>query len=161
MNLSIIVAMTQNGVIGVHNQLPWHLTEDLKRFKQMTMGHPLIMGRKTHESIGKPLTGRTNIVLTRDPHYKANGIIVAQNLAEAMRYASADGEAFVIGGADIYKQAYPLAKTLYVTLILDRFEGDVFFPEVNFEKDFKIVEESKEIISEKEKIRFKYLKATR
>lgn len=161
MNLSIIVAMTKDGIIGLYNQLPWHLAEDLKRFKQITMGHPLIMGRKTHESIGRPLVGRTNIVLTRDPNYKANGVIVARNLEDALRYASTDTEAFVIGGAEIYKQAYPLAHTLYVTLILDRFEGDVFFPEVDFEKDFKIVEESKEMISVQEKIRFKYLKAVR
>src|SRR5688572_25703854 len=102
MTLSLIVAMAENGVIGRDNRLPWHISEDLKRFKSLTMGHPIIMGRKTHESIGKPLPGRQNIVITRDSFYQAEGAQVVHSLEEALRACGADGEKFVIGGSAVF-----------------------------------------------------------
>lgn len=129
--------------IGKENKLVWHLPEDLKYFKTLTTGHAVIMGRKTYESIGKPLPNRTNIVVTRTATYKAEGCKVVTSLEDALKYAraltnSGASEVFVIGGADIYTQALPLADRLYLTLVDDPGEGaDVFFPE--YEKLFKKV----------------------
>jgi dihydrofolate reductase len=129
--------------IGKENKLVWHLPEDLKYFKTLTTGHAVIMGRKTYESIGKPLPNRTNIVVTRSATYKAEGCKVVTSLEDALKYAraltnSGASEVFVIGGADIYTQALPLADRLYLTLVDDPGEGaDVFFPE--YAKDFKKV----------------------
>jgi len=140
MTLSLIVAMTENRVIGKNNQLPWHLSEDLKRFKKITMGHPIIMGRKTFESIGRPLPGRQNIVLTRDKNYTKEGIDVAHTLADALSKCEQTGEEFVIGGASVFEDALPLARRLYLTLIRHPFEGDAYFPSVNLKNDFNIIE---------------------
>lgn len=129
--------------LGKENKLLWHLPEDLKYFKTLTTGHAVIMGRKTYESIGKPLPNRTNIVVTRTATYKAEGCKVVTSLEDALKYARAltntgAGEVFVIGGADIYTQALPLADRLYLTLVDDLGEGaDVFFPE--YERLFKKV----------------------
>lgn len=139
--LSLIVAMSRNRVIGHQNQLPWHLPEDLKHFKATTMGNPIIMGRKTFESIGRPLPGRENIVVTRNPAYREEGVIVVHSLAEAIK-ACGDRDAFVIGGAQLYQDALPLADRLYVTLIDQDFAGDTYFPEIDWEKDYTVVEES-------------------
>ena len=131
MKISIIVAMADNRVIGHDNRLPWHLPADLKHFKATTMGKPIIMGRKTWESIGRPLPGRTNIVVTRDTRYTADGCVVVHSVDAALQACSADEEVMVIGGAEFYRQVLPEASTLYLTLVHDRFDGDAFFPELD------------------------------
>src|SRR5262245_37513826 len=129
MRISLIAAMAENGVIGRGGQLPWRLEADLARFKQLTMGHTVIMGRKTWESIGRPLPGRRMIVVTRQGRYAADGIEVAGNLEAALEAARVAGEeeAFIIGGAEVYRQALPLADRLYMTLVLAEIEGDTKF----------------------------------
>ena len=126
--LTLIAAVARNGVIGNDNALPWRLPEDLKRFKELTLGHPIIMGRKTWASLGRPLPGRRNIVISRDPDFNAPGGIVVASLAAALA-ASADAtEAFVIGGAEIYALALPEAQCLRLTEIDRDFPGDTHFP---------------------------------
>lgn len=127
----MIAALAKNRVIGRANRLPWHLPADLKRFKAVTLGHPVIMGRKTHESIGKPLPGRANIVVSRNPAYAASGCTVAASLADAVAHCASDGEIFVIGGGELYRQALALADRLYLTEIDAEFDGDARFPEYN------------------------------
>ena len=130
MILSAIVAVSDNGVIGKGNKLPWHLPTDLKRFRELTMGHTVIMGRKCYQSIGRPLDGRVNIVLTRDAAFEAPGCIIAHSLENAISMARDGGEyeCFIIGGAEIYKQALPKCKRLYVTNVRGVFDGDAFLP---------------------------------
>ena len=125
---SIIVAQSQNRVIGIDNTLPWHLPADLKRFKAITMGHHMIMGRKTYESIGKPLPGRTSVVITRNKDLVFEGCVMAHSLKEAFEIAQKnnDEEAFVIGGADLIKQAIDVCDKLYLTNIHQDFNGDTF-----------------------------------
>lgn len=131
--INIIAAVAENGVIGRNKALPWHLPDDLKRFKQLTMGMPLIMGRKTWESIGKPLPGRLNLVVTRQPDYVAQGGHTASSLEAALQLAEASDakEVFVIGGADLYRAALPLAARLYLTRVAAQPEGDTLFPDMN------------------------------
>lgn len=131
MNISIIVAVAENGIIGSKNQLIWHIPNDLKRFKSLTMGHHMIMGRKTWESIGKALPGRISIVITRNPNYKAEGAIVTSSLQEALEIAKEDSEVFVVGGGELYAQALPLANKLYLTRVHKAFEGDTSFPAID------------------------------
>lgn len=132
---SAIVAMTKHHVIGRQNQLPWHLPNDLKRFKLLTTGHPIIMGRKTYESIGKPLPNRTNIILTREPHFEAPGCEVFNNIDQALDYAAnldnRGNEVFIIGGAEIYRLFLPMINYLYLTIVEADIEGDTYFPELN------------------------------
>jgi len=131
MRLSLIAAVAQNGVIGRDGQLPWHLSDDLRRFKRLTMGHTLIMGRRTWESIGRPLPGRRTIVVTRQLRYRtAPGVQTAATLEEALQLAVAAGEeeAFVVGGAELYRQALSRADRVYLTAVLADVEGDTFFP---------------------------------
>lgn len=125
---SIIVAQSQNRVIGINNTLPWHLPADLKRFKEITMGHHMIMGRKTYESIGRPLPGRTSIVITRNKDISFEGCIMAYSIQEAFDIAkkAGDQEAFLIGGAEMIKQAINICDKLYLTTIHQDFEGDTF-----------------------------------
>ena len=132
--LSLIVAISTNGVIGRGDDLPWRLSADLRRFKRLTMGHHIVMGRKTHESIGRELPGRTSVVVTRSADYQPDGadgvgIVVAHSLDEALELVENDDEAFIIGGAEIYRQALPLADRLYVTRVHAEIDGDVSFPE--------------------------------
>lgn len=129
MLLSIIVAVSENGVIGLDNQLIWRLPDDLKRFKQLTLGHPMIMGRKTFESIGKPLPGRQSIIITRDKNFSFEGTIVVNTLEDAIEAAKQTGtdEAFVVGGGEIYNQVQPLCDKLYITEVHTDIEGDTFF----------------------------------
>jgi len=134
MKISLIVAMGENRVIGVDNRMPWHLSADLKRFRAITLGKPILMGRRTHESIGKPLPGRANIVLTRDPTYRSEGCIVVHHRDEAMRAAGDAPELMVIGGAGLYQEFLPVADRLYLTLVHQTFAGDTFFPEVDWEE---------------------------
>jgi dihydrofolate reductase len=131
MKISIIVAMAANGVIGNDNELPWHLPADLKHFKQTTMGKPILMGRKTWESIGRPLPGRTNIVITRDSAYSAAGCIVVNSIEAAIAAAGEQEEVMVIGGAELYRQVLPRADTIYLTRIHASFDGDTRFPEIS------------------------------
>lgn len=128
MIVSLIVAMSENRVIGKDNALPWHLPEDLKRFKRITTGHCVIMGRKTHESIGKLLPNRTNIILTKDESFRAPGATLARSFDEAIRRSSGK-EIFIIGGAEVYREALKRADRIYLTLIHDQIVGDAFFPE--------------------------------
>ena len=127
MTLSLIVAVSQNGVIGANNRLPWHLPADLKRFKQLTMGRPILMGRKTFESIGKPLPGRANIVITRRKEFNCCGTTAVPSLEKGLELCADQAEAFVIGGAQIFEQALPLANRIYLTRIGREIEGDTFF----------------------------------
>lgn len=120
--------MARNRVIGRDGKLPWHLSADLKRFKAITLGHHIIMGRKTWESIGRPLPGRTSIVVTRNPSYVAAGATVVSSLAAALESARGDTEVFVIGGAEVYRDALPQADRIYVTELQADYEGDVHFP---------------------------------
>ncbi len=126
--LTLIAAVARNGVIGNDNALPWRLPEDLKRFKELTLGHPIIMGRKTWASLGRPLPGRRNIVISRDPDFKAPGGIVVASLAAALAASADASEAFVIGGAEIYALALPEAQCLRLTEIDRDFPGDTHFP---------------------------------
>jgi dihydrofolate reductase len=126
--ISLIVAMAENRVIGRHNGMPWHLPADLKRFRALTWGKPLLMGRRTHESIGRPLPGRVNIVLTADRTYDAEGCIVVNSLDEALAHARSASELMVIGGSSVYEALLPVADRLYQTLIHCDYEGDVWFP---------------------------------
>jgi dihydrofolate reductase len=130
--LSIIVATDANRGIGINNSLPWHLPEDLAHFKRATTGHPIIMGRKTFDSIGRPLPNRRNIVVTRNPHWSHAGVESAASLAAAAALAG-DGEAFIIGGAQIYAEALPLADRLIVTEIAGNFDCDAFFPALDMQ----------------------------
>lgn len=133
MKISLIVAMAQNRAIGLNNQMPWHLSQDLKRFKQLTMGHPIIMGRKTFEAIGKPLPGRTNIIVSRNPDYNQADCEVKSCLEDAIQTACKQSdEIFIIGGATLYQAALPLADILYITQINKDFDGDTFFPEFDW-----------------------------
>lgn len=126
--ISIIAAMSENRIIGYKGQIPWRLSADLKRFKELTMGHPVIMGRKTFESIGKALPGRTNIVLSRSPEFNPPGCATVPSLREALDLTKDAGEVFIIGGESLYKQTLPLAQKIYLTLVHAKFEGDAFFP---------------------------------
>ena len=127
--ISIIVALAKNRVIGRHGQLPWHLPGDLQRFKQLTMGQTLVMGRRTFESIGKPLPGRRTIVVSRNADYVAAGCDVVSSLEAALKLAASAEEVFICGGADIYSQALPLTKRIYLTEIDSNVDGDTRFPE--------------------------------
>jgi dihydrofolate reductase len=127
--ISIIAALARNRTIGRGNAMPWRLPEDLKRFKRLTIGNAVIMGRKTFESIGTPLNGRNNIVITRSGDWSRTGCVVVNSLEAALAAIRGREEAFVIGGAQIYALAMPLARRLYLTEIERDFEGDAFFPE--------------------------------
>lgn len=141
MRVSILVAVAENGVIGRGGKLPWHLADDLKRFKQLTMGHTIVMGRKTWESIGRALPGRRNVVVSRQAGYQAVGAEVAGDLDMALRVAeiSGDEEAFVIGGAEIYRLAMSRAERLYVTRVLADVKGDAILADFRG-PDWQLVE---------------------
>src|SRR4030042_2466364 len=133
-NISIIVAVSDDWVIGKKKSLPWYLPAYLRHFREITMGHHIIMGQTTHESIGKPLPGRTNIVLSFDPKNKSKVSLIAHSLDEAINYAKSanDDEVFIIGGASVYRQAVGLSDKIYLTRIHHNFKGDVFFPNIDF-----------------------------
>ena len=140
LSLSIIVAIGENGVIGRDGQLPWQLSADLRRFKRLTMGHPIVMGRRTWESIGRPLPGRTSIVVTRQEDFTTNfpEVIVAADLPSALKAAAAteggQDNIFVIGGAELYAAALPMADWLYVTRVKAAVEGDARFPDIDWSR---------------------------
>ncbi len=129
MIVSIVVAIAQNHAIGKNNQLLWHLPKDLKHFKEITSGHTIIMGRKTYDSVGKPLPNRRNIVVTRQD-ITIDGCEVVNSLQDALKLAEGVDEVFIVGGAEIYKQAMPLTDRIYLTIVHENFEGDAYFPEI-------------------------------
>lgn len=131
--VAAVVAMAENRVIGKDQDLIWRLPNDLKHFRQKTMGHPMIMGRKTFETIGKPLPGRTTIIVTRSAAYRPEGCLVAHSVEEALRQARAldPEQVSIVGGGEIYRQALPFTNRIYLTLVHHTFEGDTFFPELN------------------------------
>lgn len=126
--ISIIVAMAKNRVIGINNTLPWHLPEDLKRFRALTTGHHIIMGRKTYESLGRLLPNRTTVIVTRNQDYIVEGALIAHSLTSAIKLCEDDSEIFVIGGAELYKDGLKLADQLYVTEVDLDVQADAFFP---------------------------------
>ena len=131
-SLSIIVARAENGVIGVNNQLPWRLSNDLQYFKKVTLGKPIVMGRKTYDSIGRPLPGRTNIVVTRNQNWSVEGVQVVHSLQEALEVAGGEqaDEVMLIGGAELYRQGLALADKIYLTEVKASPAGDAFFPDL-------------------------------
>lgn len=139
LRISAIVAMSENRVIGYENKMPWHLPADLKHFKTITMDKPIIMGRKTHESIGRPLPGRRNIVISRDKNFIAPGCLVVTSIEDALHSVTDCEEIFVIGGANLYQQMLAMVERLYITLIHQPMKGDAFFPEIN-EKEWTVID---------------------
>ena len=134
MKITLVAAIASNTVIGKENSLPWNIPEDLKRFKQMTSGHTILMGRKTFDSIGRPLPNRQNIVMTKDKSFEQEGIKVINDFDEALELIKESNEdVFVIGGSKIYELFEPVANSLAITRILKDFEGDAFFPDINWE----------------------------
>jgi len=131
MRISAIAAMSENRVIGLNNQMPWHLPADLKHFKTITLGYPILMGRKTFDSIGRPLPDRCNVVITRDVDFVAPGCVTANSIDTALSAVSYSNEIFVIGGAALFQQMLPQISRLYLTVIHHEFQGDTFFPEIN------------------------------
>ncbi|HXH03746.1 MAG TPA: type 3 dihydrofolate reductase [Candidatus Competibacteraceae bacterium] len=134
MKLTLVVAVARNGVIGRNNGLPWHLPNDLKFFKQTTLGKPVIMGRKTYQSIGRPLPGRQNIVVTHDPEFQAPGCQVVLSLDAALKAAAPAPEVMLIGGASLYAQTLPRAERIYLTWVDAEPQGDAWFPELEPEQ---------------------------
>lgn len=153
MIISLIVATDENNGIGKNNQLPWHLPADLKHFKNLTTGHPIIMGRKTFESIGKPLPNRRNIIISRQRDYVTEGAEVVASLQEAVDVCSTENEAFIIGGAQIFEQSMPLADVLYLTVIHEKFDADTFLPALD---KAQWVEETSELHQPDEKNKYAY-----
>jgi dihydrofolate reductase len=146
MKIALIVAASQNNVIGLDNQLPWHLPEDLQYFKAVTMGKPILMGRKTYDSIGRPLPGRTNIVLTRDANWSAEGVVVVNDLdsataaSEKACVAAGVDELMIIGGEQIYRKFLPVADKLYLTKVEAVVEGDAYFPAIDSDQWQQVAE---------------------
>ena len=146
--ISFVVAMSQNRVIGKDNALPWRLPADLAYFKRLTTGHTVIMGRKTYESIGRPLPNRQNVILTKNTQFQAPGCIVFHSVGEILDWLDDDKEHFVIGGSEIFSQFLPYAKRMYITHIYEDFEGDTHFPEIDM-SEWKLVSKEKGIKDEK------------
>jgi dihydrofolate reductase len=142
--LSLLVAVSDNGVIGQDNDLPWHLPKDLQWFKRLTVGRTVIMGRKTFESIGRPLPNRRTIVLTRNDAFRPEGVDTARTIDKAMALAESEAEVFVVGGAAVYHLAFPRAQRLYLTRVRANIEGDVQFPEWHPEEWRLVWEEAHE-----------------
>lgn len=155
-NLSIIVAVAQNLAIGKNNDLLWHISADLKRFKALTVGHTVVMGRRTFDSLPhKPLPMRRNIVLTHDESFCFNDVEVAHNIEELLRVTAHEEETFVMGGAAVYRQLLPYASTLYVTWVHRDFEGDVFFPAFE-DKGFLLQQQTEPMLDERSGLVYHY-----
>ncbi len=146
MIISIVAAVSENGVIGINNRLPWRLHDDMVHFRKLTMGHYILMGRNTYESIGRPLPGRVNIVLTSRKTFHPEGVLVKNSLEDAFHYAETNdqNEIFIIGGNYLYRESLPYAGKLYYTKVLDNIEGDTYFPALNWEewKTLSVIEYS-------------------
>jgi len=148
--ITIIAAIAKNNALGKDNKLIWHIPADLKRFKKVTLNHHVIMGRKTYESLGKPLPNRTNIIITRNANFKAEGCVVVNSLQDAIEAAKEDKSPYILGGAEIYKQAILIADKLDLTFVHHNFEADAFFPEIDktiwketLREDFKANDKNK------------------
>jgi len=164
MRISIVAAMDERRLIGRANALPWRLPADLRHFKALTLGKPVIMGRKTFESIGRPLPGRSNIIVTRDPGYAPEGVLVAHNLNDALDMArevvGSEGEAMVIGGANIYFQFLPRADRMYLTMVHDQFEGDAWFPAYD-RRDWGVIHEEHHPADERNDAAYSFITLSR
>ncbi len=156
--ISIIVAMSDNYVIGLKNKLPWHISADLKNFKNITLGNPIIMGRKTYDSIGKPLKDRDNIVISRDNSLKIDGVEVVDSLEKAIFMTAEAPVTFIIGGEQIYQIALPIATHMYVTKVEGNFEGDAYFPDYN-QQEWREV--GREDLITDDNLKFSFLKYER
>jgi len=155
--LSIIVAIADNYAIGKDNQLLWHLSEDLKRFKQLTTHHTIVMGKRTFESLPiRPLPNRRSIVITDDINEKIDGCVMAYSIEEAILLCDEMQENFIIGGGSVYKQFMPIANKLYLTKVHKDFEADTFYPEINF-SEWEIVEKQENLLDEKSGLSYSYL----
>ena len=156
--LSIIVAVAENNVIGKDNKLIWHLPEDLKRFKRLTTGHTIIMGRKTFESLGRILPNRKHVILCNDMEMNIDdkNVEILEDISMLKEYIDSEEEHFIIGGATIYKLLMPYANKLYLTLIHEEFNGDVYFPEIE-EKDWKVIDREKGIRNEENHFDYEYI----
>ena len=143
MNINIVVAIAANNAIGKNNKLLWHLPKDLKHFKELTTGHTVIMGRKTYDSVGKPLPNRRNIVVTRQ-NINIPGCEVVNSLEDALQLGAQEKELDIIGGAEIYRQALPLTNYIYLTIVHQHFDGDTYFPEINYDEWQEISREDHE-----------------
>ena len=148
--------MSRNRVIGINNTLPWHLPADLKHFKSITMGKAIVMGRKTFESIGRPLPGRTNIIITRNTGFQAEGCTVVHSIEDALDLSVKQDEIMIIGGASFYEQILPRADRIYLTLIDEKFEGDALFPKYN-QSDWQETEHIKHMPDEKNKYQYSFI----
>lgn len=159
MKLSLIAALSTNNVIGRANGLPWHLPADLKHFKALTMGHQYIAGRRTYESVGRPLPGRTNIVITRQPGFSPEGVHVVHSLEDALRLAASSGEseAFVGGGGEIFSQALHRADRMYLTRVHAEIEGDTFFPDFDDVSEWRLTDAEHFDADEKNEYPFSFL----
>lgn len=151
--IKIIVAISKNRVIGESNKLLWHLPADLKRFKEITTGHAIVMGRKTFQSIGRPLPNRRNIIVTRDDNYEIDGCEVVHSIEEALLLTGRD--CFIIGGGEIYKQTIDLADKIYLTIIDNDFAGDTYFPEIN--ENWFVHQEEVGLMDEKNPYNYKFI----
>jgi dihydrofolate reductase len=156
--ISIIVAMSQNSVIGLKNELPWHISEDLKNFRKITINHSVIMGRKTYDSIGKPLKDRNNIVISRDASLVIDGVEVVNSFENAISKTNESSETFIIGGGQIYSIALPIATHMYITKVDGIIDGDAFFPDYIQDEWKEVARE--DLISENE-LKFSFLKYER
>lgn len=150
MKISLIVAKSRNNVIGNNNQLPWHLPADLKHFKTITMGKPIIMGRKTFDSIGKPLPGRRNIIISRQQNFYIDGCEIFHSIDDALSAVKTEKEVMIIGGTNLFLQVLPIAERIYLTVIAADFEGDTFFPELDYAQ-WQTISEEKWLPDEKNK----------
>jgi dihydrofolate reductase len=159
MRLSIIAALSTNNVIGRDNQVPWRLSTDMKRYKALTMGHHLLTGRKTYASVGKPLPGRTTVVITRDQSFRDDGVIVVHNLEDALRVAeeAGDAEPFINGGAEIYRQAMHRADRMYLTRVHTEVQGDTYFPDFDDVGEWTLVDSEHFEPDEKNEYPFSFL----
>ena len=155
--ISIIVAVAQNDAIGKNNDLLWHIHADLKRFKKLTLGHTIIMGKRTYQSLPiKPLSNRRSVVITDDPDDRFEGCITVSSIEESLKLCDPSKETFIIGGASVYRQFLPLTDRLYLTKVHQDFEGDVFFPAVNY-NNWKLVSEENFPPDDKNDFSFSFL----
>ena len=160
---SIIVAVANNNVIGGDNKLLWHISDDLKRFKKITTGHTIVMGRKTFESFPKPLPNRHHVILTRDKNYKVDSeqVTVVNDIETVMKtYENSGSEIFIIGGGEIYNLFLPYCNKLYLTKVYGDFEGDTYFPEINYD-EWAITESSEEYIDPKNNLSYQFINLCR
>ncbi len=156
MRIVIVVAMSENRAIGKDNQLLWQMPADLQHFKKITMGKPILMGRKTYQSIGRPLPGRTNVIVTRDENFKADGCVVVHSIEAALMAVEDQEEICVIGGAELFQQMLPLVEKIYLTIVHHEFAADTFFPEINV-AEWKEIEKVTHEADEKNKYAYDFL----